>query len=74
MADITISLDEELLESARLYAQKRNTSIDELLCDLLERTAGRESKTWLDECFHLMDQVGGNSRGRKWNREDLYDV
>ena len=41
---------------------------------LLEQTVGPQSDAWLEECFKMMDRASANSRGLKWNREDLYDV
>ena len=74
MPNITISLDEELLKSGRRYAQKHQTSINALIRRLLEQTVRSQSDDWLDECFQLMDRAGGNSEGRTWNREELYDA
>ena len=74
MPNITISLDEELLKSGRRYAQMHQTSINALIRKLLEQTVRLQSDDWIEESFRLMDRAGGNSKGRKWNREDLYDV
>ncbi len=72
MPNITISLDEELLKSGRRYAEKHQTSMNALIRKLLEQTVRSQSDDWLEECFRLMDRAGGNSEGRKWNREELY--
>lgn len=74
MPNITISLDEELLKSGRRYAEKRQTSMNALIRKLLEQTVRSQSDDWLEECFRLMDRAGGNSEGRKWYREDLYNA
>ena len=74
MPNITISLDEALLQSGRRYAQKHHTSLNGLIRKLLEETVTVDSKDWLDECFDLMDRAGASSDGRCWKREDLYDV
>ena len=74
MPNITISLDEELLKSGRRYAEKHRTSMNALIRKLLEQTVISQSDDWLEECFRLMDRAGGNSEGRKWNREELYNV
>ncbi|MBT8363119.1 MAG: hypothetical protein KJP23_00340 [Deltaproteobacteria bacterium] len=74
MPNITISLDEELLKSGRRYAQKHQTSINALIRKLLEQTVRFQSDDWLEECFQLMDRAGGNSEGRKWSREELYNA
>lgn len=74
MPNITISLDEELLKSGRRYAEMHQTSMNALIRKLLEQTVRSQSEAWLEECFRLMDQAGGNSNGQKWSRKELYDV
>ena len=74
MPNITISLDEELLKSGRRYAERHNTSLNALIRNLLEQTVKLQSKAWLEECFRLMDRANANSHGKRWTREELYDV
>lgn len=74
MPNITISLDEELLKSGRRYAEEHQTSINALIRKLLEQTVRLQSDDWLEESFNLMDRANGNSKGRKWKREDLYNA
>lgn len=74
MPNITISLDEDLLKAGRHYAKKHNTSVNALIRKLLKQTVISQSKDRLDECFVLMDKAKVNSQGKRWKREDLYDV
>ena len=74
MPNITISLDEDLLKSGRRYAEEHQTSMNALIRKLLEQTVRVQSEDWLEECFNLMDRAKGNSEGRKWKREDLYNA
>lgn len=74
MPNITISLDEDLLKTGRRYAEKHQTSLNALIRTLLEQNVRPQSKNWLEECFQLMDRTNVNSKGRKWRREELYDV
>jgi hypothetical protein len=74
MPNVTISLDEELLQSGRRYAEKNQTSLNGLIRKLLEETVAANSADWVEACFELMDRAGGDSGGRTWCREDLYDV
>ena len=74
MPNITISIDEDLLKAGREYAKKHNTSVNALIRKLLEQNVRSQSADWIDECFKLMDQAKVNSLGKKWKREDLYDV
>ena len=74
MPNITISLNDDLLKAGRQYAKKHNTSVNAIIRKLLEQTVKSQSKDRLDECFKLMDQAEVNSQGKRWKREDLYDV
>lgn len=74
MPNITISMDEELLKAGRRYALEHNTSINALLRKLLEQTVRSQSRQWIDECFRRMDEAKVSSQGKRWRREDLYDV
>ena len=74
MPNITISLDEELIKKGRQYAEKHQTSINALIRNYLVQTVGAQSGDWLDECFGVMDNSGADSKGKRWKREDLYDV
>ena len=74
MPNITISIDEKLLKSGRKYAEKHHTSVNALIRNLLENTVRNNSSQWVDECFALMDRADARSGGKRWKREDLYDV
>lgn len=74
MKNITLSIDEKLLEAGRKYAKKHNTSLNALIRKLLSQTVLPSSGEWVEECFELMDKYGGDSQGRTWKRDDLYDA
>lgn len=74
MPNVTISLNERLLKAGRRYAEKHQTSLNALIRRLLEQTVKTESIDWIDECFEKMDALNVNSEGRRWSREELYDV
>ena len=74
MKNITISIDEDILEAGRNYAQKHNMSLNSLIRKLLSQTVMNTSQNWLDDCFQLMDRADAHSGGKKWRREELYDV
>ena len=74
MKNVTIGIDEKTLEAARAYAKRHGVSLNSLIRRLLEQTVAGGSADWLEECFALMDKAKGRSRGRKWRREELYDV
>lgn len=75
MPNVTISIPDKILKSGREYAQKHRLSLNAFIRDLLEKTVLRSSSSnWLNESFKLMDKAKGNSHGRKWKRDDLYNV
>jgi hypothetical protein len=74
MKNITISIEEDVLEAGREYAKRHNMSLNSLIRKLLAQTVRSESQNWLEECFALMDQANANSKGQKWTREELYDA
>ena len=74
MPNITLSLDEELINAGRRYAQEHNTSLNALIRELLSDKVQGAAGNKMEEMFRLMDLAKGNSKGWKWNREELYDV
>lgn len=74
MPNITISIQDELLHFSREYAKKHNLSLNALIRELLAQRVGLQKSRGLKECFRLMDRARGNSKGRKWERGDLYRV
>jgi hypothetical protein len=74
MPNITISLNEKLIKAGRDYAEKHQTSLNALIRKLLEQTVENDSTIWLDECFEKMDRLNVDSKGKRWKREELYDI
>lgn len=74
MKNITLSIDDELLESGREYAKTQNVSFNALVQDLVRRTVGSNSPERIHETIESMRRAGGRSAGRKWRREDAYDA
>jgi len=72
MKNITLALDEKIIQKGRKYASKHNLTLNSLVRKLLERTVEEDSQNWLEECFQLMDKVKITQAVRKWKREDLY--
>ena len=72
MKNITLSLDDALLEAGRQYAQRHQTTLNALVRDLLARTVLADRQSAIKEMFRLMDAAPGDSRGRRWKRDDLY--
>lgn len=80
--DVTISIDDELLDRARRLARRRGTSIDELIREQLRLVVGERcradaggARTGADAGRELLDLIethAGRSGGRRWRRDDLY--
>ena len=73
MKNITLALDDEVLEAGREYAQRHQTTLNALVRDLLVKTVVADRQGSVHEMFRLMDAYPGNSKGRRWKREDLYE-
>jgi hypothetical protein len=72
--NITISLDDQLLERARKLAARRGTSVQELFRSYLEGLVGQQSgEAAASELLELMNQRGGRSGGRRIQREEAYE-
>jgi hypothetical protein len=72
MKNVTLALDEETLNAGRAYAQRHQTTLNALVRDLLVKTVVADRQAAVDEMFRLMDAHPGNSRGRRWTRDELY--
>lgn len=73
MKNVTLAIDEKLLDAGRAYARAHNTSLNNLIRESLRRTVVKETRaTWAGEFLNVTDKVWGNTRGIKWKREDLY--
>jgi hypothetical protein len=72
MKNITLSLDDEIVEAGRTYAQRHQTTLNALVRELLVKTVITDRQAAVREMFRLMDAHPGNSRGQHWKREDLY--
>jgi Family of unknown function (DUF6364) len=76
MANLTLTIDAELLKRARMRALERDTSVNALVRDYLERLTGqareREAVAAFLEIARGSDS-GSGERGRSWTRAELYE-
>ncbi len=74
MKNITLSLDDRLLEAGREYARRHRTTLNALVRELLERAVSRGERD-IDALFRLMDDSAppGSPEGYRFRREDAYD-
>lgn len=71
--NLTLSVDERLVERARATARQQGTSLNQLIREYLEQIAGRASGEEVLAEFEAMWKQPGNSGGRRFRRDDLYD-
>lgn len=72
--NLTISVDDKLLERARRVARGRGVSLQELLRQMLESLAGaRTAHDDADELMALLRESPGRSDGRGFTRADAYE-
>jgi hypothetical protein len=76
MKNITLSVEEEVLEGAQRYAAERDTTVAVLVRQLLTEIAGYNER--LRQAKEELRRLSENSTARlgpdyKWNREELYE-
>ena len=74
MPNVTISIEEKILKASRAYAKKHGLSLNALIREMLFKRVFRSSTHWIDECYAFMDSLDADSRGKTWERNDLYDL
>ncbi|MCX7013478.1 MAG: hypothetical protein NTW86_13145 [Candidatus Sumerlaeota bacterium] len=74
MKTLTVAIEDETFERAKRMAAERHLSVEALIGELLTGKTPPRSLHWLEECFRLMDQADGDSRGATWTRDDLYNA
>lgn len=72
--NVTLSIDDEVLQLARRRAEVMGTSVNQLIRDYLEQLAGKvEPGQDAAEFERLSRLAHGDSRGWKFNREELHE-
>lgn len=73
MRNVTLSIEDDVLKAGREYAKKHSVSFNSFVRRLIKQ-ASSAHENWIDEFFGLMDKAKLNSRGKKWERKELYRV
>lgn len=77
MANLTITVDEQVLKKARMRALEEDTSVNAVLRDYLEDYAGTdvERRRAVERVLASSreSKSGSGPEGRTWKREDLYE-
>ena len=71
--NVTISVEDDLLQRARDLARRRGISLQELIREQLRLLAGeRSGADTARELLELMETHVGHSQGRSWSRDEIY--
>ena len=76
MANLTLSIDDELLRRARVRAAKENTSVNAVVRDYLAVYSGARRIAGARRRLVDLSQAsssGSGPGGRSWRRDDLHD-
>ena len=72
--NVTLSIDDDLVERARRLAESQGTSLNQMIRRLLvEATSATSREVLLGELERLWSESRGDSGGSTWTREELYD-
>lgn len=77
MVQLTIALEEQVLERARQKAHEQGVSLDEILRRYLESYAVdpmQEQKQAIRGLLDLSMKAQGGSGGRTWTRDELHQM
>jgi hypothetical protein len=75
MANLTITVDEQVLKKARLRALEQGTSVNALLREYLDRYAGAASahEEAVEGLIRLAKTARSGRGRRSWTRDELHD-
>ncbi len=71
MAKLNLSIPNDLLERGRRHAQARGTSLNALICELLNETVSSPDPS-IDSMIERLKNSGGDSKGVNIKREELH--
>lgn len=78
MANLTLTIDDGVLERARIRALEEDTSVNALVREYLEsyaneRKAREKREEALEDLRQIVRESKASSGGWKWNREEVYE-
>jgi len=75
MANLTLSIDEQVLLEARKYALERRTTVNQLVRDYLADLSGQQERRRIarQRLLAAMDRGIARIGPITWRREDLYE-
>jgi hypothetical protein len=74
MKNITLSADEQLIASARAYAQAHGTTLNDMIRDYLKAVTGRRDPNEVADEFlrEALEHPGCSPEGWRFNREEIH--
>jgi hypothetical protein len=72
MATITVTIEPDLLEAAKAEAERRHTSVDQLVTDYLASVAKRPSEESKRRLVELMNEGPLGHIDKPLTREEIY--
>jgi plasmid stability protein len=76
MANLTLTIDDDLLRRARIRALEQHTSVNALVRDFLERFADASAQEQATEAILAIAErstASSGPDGRSWTRDDIYE-
>ena len=73
MPNITMAIEQPLLDKARAYTRRQHTTVNALVRNLLKETVAPSEDDWPKRLFHDMDALHARSGGKRWTREELHE-
>jgi len=76
MANVTLTVDDQVLKRARIRALENGTSVNALISDYLSRYAGQSQTARGLAGFSelaVKSTASSGPEGRTWRRDDLYE-
>ncbi len=75
MTNLTLTIDENLLRKARILALERNTSVNAMVREFIEKTVAQtqEQTSKADQFVALVERAKFRSSGKRETRQEMYD-
>jgi hypothetical protein len=73
MSNLTLAIDDKLLQAAREYAQTHGTTVNGLVRKLLEQTVQYEAGNGIADFLEYARQHPGHSDGRRWTKDEIHE-
>ncbi|MBB4929425.1 uncharacterized protein YdaU (DUF1376 family) [Lipingzhangella halophila] len=75
MANVTLSIDDDVLRRARIRALEQRTTVNAIMHQYLERFAASKDTRAVEEILAIAERSKASSgaEGRTWGRYELYE-